>query len=196
MEHHAVEHAIGIYIGLLLLACSVGILVKYFAHVPYTVALTVVGLLIAILKIGPDISETGFGRELIFFVMLPPLLFQGALHVELNRLLAHVWPITIFATIGLLISVFVIGGMFYYGAGLDSFLLALLFGAMVTPTDPVSVLAIFKECNAPADLRHIIEGESLFNDGVGIVVFSIVLEIILSGSELSVSAAVLDFLQS
>ena len=190
---HVIEHAIGIYIGLLLMACLVGVLAKFFAHVPYAVALTLMGLLVAILKIGPDIAETGFGRELIFFVMLPPLLFQGALHMQLNRLKAHVWPIATFASIGLLISVFVIGGVFYFGAGVDSFLLALLFGAMVTPTDPVSVLAIFRECRGPTDLRYIIEGESLFNDGVGIVVFYIIYKMLDGQAEFDAAAALFEF---
>ncbi len=100
---HTIEHSVEIYVGLLLLACLVGILTKWIAHVPYTVALTLVGLLIAVLEIGPKIADTGFSRELIFFVMLPPLLFQGALHIELSRLLRHIWPIVIFASVGLLI---------------------------------------------------------------------------------------------
>ncbi|MBN2560914.1 MAG: sodium:proton antiporter [Phycisphaerae bacterium] len=189
---HSIEHSVGIYIGLLLLACLVGALTKRFAHVPYTVALTLVGLAVALTHIGPDISETGFGRELIFFVMLPPLLFHGALHLELNRLLRQFWPIVTFAVVGLLLSMFVVAGLFYYGSGLtglDGFLIALLFGAMVTPTDPVSVLAVFNECRAPIGLRYIIEGESLFNDGVGIVVFVIVLNMVKAGAGAEFHAA-------
>jgi CPA1 family monovalent cation:H+ antiporter len=194
-----IEHSVGIYLGLLLLACLVGTLTKYLTHVPYTVGLTLVGLVVALSGIGPDISGTDF-KELVFFVMLPPLLFQGALHMELNRLLQHIWPIVTFAVVGLLISMFAIGGIFYWGAGIGdlSFLVALLFGAMVTPTDPVSVLAIFKQCNVPVDLKYIVEGESLFNDGVGIVVFVIVLGMIEgSGGEGGFHAvdAVLEFLK-
>ena len=97
VTEHVIEHATGVYVGLLLLACLVGILTKRFAHVPYTIALTLVGLVVAMLDLGPEISETGFSKELIFFVMLPPLLFQGALHMELNRLMQHFWPILTFA---------------------------------------------------------------------------------------------------
>lgn len=174
---HVIEQSVGLFIGLLLLACLVGALTTYLTHVPYTVALTLVGLLVAVSGIGPDISGIDF-KDLVFFVMLPPLLFQGALHMDLSRLMQHIWPILTFSVVGLLISMFVIGGLFYWGTDVESFLVALLFGAMVTPTDPVSVLAIFKKCNAPVDLKYIIEGESLFNDGVGIVVFVIVLEMI------------------
>ena len=78
---HPIEHTVGIYIGLLLLACVVGIVSKLLTKLPYTVFLTVVGLLIGIFNFGPEISETGFGYELIFFVFLPPLLFQGGFHI-------------------------------------------------------------------------------------------------------------------
>ena len=171
----AIEHTTGIYIGMLLLACVVGIVCKWIAHLPYTIALAVVGLIIAWFHIGPDITKTGFSKELIFFVMLPPLLFQGALHMHLNRLLRHVWPILTFAVLGVLISTLLIGGIYYWVGGVASLLIAMLFGALITPTDPVSVLALFRECNVPADLKYIVEGESLFNDGTGVVVFTIIL---------------------
>ncbi|MCK4660036.1 MAG: sodium:proton antiporter [Phycisphaerae bacterium] len=195
VTEHVIEHATGIYIGLLLLACVVGILTKWFAHVPYTIALTLVGLAVGVFELGPEISETGFSKELIFFVMLPPLLFQGALHMELNRLMSHFWPILTFSVAGVLISTVVIGGLFYWAAGIGCFLLALLFGAMITPTDPVSVLALFRECDVPADLKYLVEGESLFNDGTGVVIFSIILEMIVQGQSFHAGWAVLVFVK-
>ena len=101
---HAIEHAVGIYIGLLLLACVVGIAAKLITHLPYTIFLTLVGLAIGVLHLGPRLEETGFGTELIFFVFLPPLLFQGAMHMELNRLLSHLAPIVCFAVPGVIVS--------------------------------------------------------------------------------------------
>jgi len=190
-----IEQATGVYIGLLLLACLVGALTKFITQIPYTVALTIVGLGIALSPFAPPLEEIGFSRELILFVMLPPLLFQGSLHLDLGRLLRHIWPILTFASLGLIIAMFVIGGLFYWVAGVSVWLIAVLFGAMVTPTDPVSVLAIFKECNAPTDLRYMIEGESLFNDGVGIVVFHIILAMIVTGEEFHTAAAVGEFLK-
>ena len=65
---HPIEHAVGIYIGLLLLACLVAIISKHVSHLPYTIFLTLMGLLIGLLNVGPKIAETGFGHELIFFV--------------------------------------------------------------------------------------------------------------------------------
>lgn len=191
---HVIEHATGVYIGLLLLACLVGIGCKWFAHLPYTIALTVVGLMVALFPWAPRIEETGFGRELIFFVMLPPLLFQGALHMELNRLLSHVWPIMTFAILGVLLSTFIIGGVFWWVGGISSLMIALLFGAMITPTDPVSVLALFRECRVPDDLKYLVEGESLFNDGTGIVVFSLILAMIVEGRPFEPATAAGNFL--
>ncbi len=192
---HPIQHATGIYVGLLLVACLVGTLAKWIAHVPYTVALTVVGLAVALAGVGPAIAETGFSKDLIFFVMLPPLLFHGALHMELNRLLSHLWPILTFAVLGVLISTFVIGGMYFWLGGVSAWLIALLFGSLISPTDPVSVLAIFKEANAPQDLRYLVEGESLFNDGVGVVIFTIILQMVVSGAEFHASYAVLEFVK-
>jgi Na+:H+ antiporter len=190
---HVIEHAVGIYIGLLLLACLVGILVKRLAHLPYTIALILVGLGISFLHLGPKIAETGFSRELIFFVLLPPLLFQGALHLNLNRLLQHIWPILIFAILGVILSTMIIGGVCYWTGVFSSLMIAMLFGAMLSPTDPVSVLAIFKTMKVPKDLRYLMEGESLFNDGTGIVIFSIILSIIVGHTGFSPGEAVFEF---
>ena len=192
---HAIEHATGVYIGLLLLACLVGILTKRIAHLPYTIALTVVGLLIAITHIGPDIEETGFSKDLIFFVMLPPLLFQGALHMDVNRLMQHFWPIFTFAVLGVVLSTVIVGGVFYWVGGIGSLLIAMLFGALITPTDPVSVLSLFRECHVPDDLKYLVEGESLFNDGTGVVVFTIILGMILEGGGFNAEAAGFEFLK-
>ena len=192
---NGIEQAVGIYIGLLLVACLVGAVGKWVAHVPYTIALTLVGLAIGLLHIGPDIGETGFSKDLVFFVLLPPLLFNGALHLELNRLLAQFRPICIFAIFGVLISTFVAGGVFKWIVGVDAMLVGLLFGAMVAPTDPVSVVAIFKEVRVPGGLKYLVEGESLFNDGTGVVIFTIILDLIKDGGEFSAGHAALDFVK-
>jgi CPA1 family monovalent cation:H+ antiporter len=192
---HAIEHAVGIYIGLLLLACTVGITVKLTTHLPYTISLTLVGLGIGVLHFGPDLAETGFSTELIFFVFLPPLLFQGAMHMELNRLLRHIGPIACFAVPGVIVSTLLVGGLVGWLGGVGSILTALLFGALISPTDPVSVLALFRMSRAPEDLRVLVEGESLFNDATGVVLFTILLEAAMTGGELSVGAAAFEFIK-
>ncbi len=192
---HSIEHATGLYIGILLLACSVGIVIKWITHLPYTIALTVVGLLVAVLQFGPKVEETGFSRELIFFVMLPPLLFHGAMHMRLERLRQHVWPIVTFAVVGVVVSTLIVGGIYYWLGGIASLLVAMLFGALITPTDPVSVLALFRECHVPDDLKYLVEGESLFNDGTGIVVFTIILGMLIEDRGFDASAAGLEFIK-
>lgn len=192
---HAIEHAVGIYVGLLLLACVVGIGTKLIAHLPYTTFLTIVGLLIGVFHVGPSIEETGFSAELIFFVFLPPLLFQGAMHVELNHLLRHLAPIACFAVPGVIVSTALVGGLVGWFGGIESVVVALLFGALISPTDPVSVLALFKEANAPSDLRVIIEGESLFNDATGVVLFTILLDAAARNQGLALGAATFEFVK-
>lgn len=180
---------------MLLLACVVGIAAKLITHLPYTIFLTLVGLGIGVLHWGPDLAETGFSTELIFFVFLPPLLFQGAMHMELNRLLKQIGPIACFAVPGVIVSTLLVGGVVGWLGGLSSMLVAMLFGALISPTDPVSVLALFKEADAPEDLRVLMEGESLFNDATGIVLFTILLEAALRGQGLNLGLAALEFVQ-
>jgi CPA1 family monovalent cation:H+ antiporter len=190
---HPIEHAVGIYIGLLLLACLVGIAAKLVTHLPYTIFLTLVGLGIGVLHIGPEIKETGLSRELIFFVFLPPLLFQGAFHMELNRLVRHIGAIVCLAVPGVIVSTLLVGGLVWWQGGISSLLVAMLFGALISPTDPVSVLALFRQAKAPEDLRTLVEGESLFNDATGVVLFTILLEAAMHGGGLSLPNAALEF---
>ncbi len=190
-----VEHAVGIYIGLLLLACGVAIASKMVTHLPYTIFLTLVGLLIGVLGIGPEIKETGFSHDLIFFVFLPPLLFHGAFHMNLNSLLEQFWPIVCFAVPGVIVSTLLVGGVVGWLGGISSMMVAILFGALISPTDPVSVLALFKELGAPEDLKTIVEGESLFNDATGVVLFTILLKAVLGDQGFGFGQAVYEFVK-
>lgn len=190
-----IEHAVGIYIGLLLLACVVAIVSKMVTHLPYTIFLTLVGLLIGVLGIGPEIEKTGFGYHLIFFVFLPPLLFQGAFHMNLNSLLEQFWPIVCLAVPGVIVSTLLVGGLVGWLGGISSMMVAILFGALISPTDPVSVLSLFKEVGAPEDLKTILEGESLFNDATGVVLFTILLKALLSGQEFGFGQAAYEFVK-
>ena len=124
------------------------------------------------------IINTDF-RTLLFDGILSFLLFAGAMHVNFQDLAKEKWSVLLFATLGVLISTFIVGGLTYGAASLIdvelSFLDALLFGALISPTDPIAVMAILKKANIAKSLGIKIEGESLFNDGIGVVVFSVIL---------------------
>jgi len=113
--------------------------------------------------------------------MLAFLLFAGALHVDFDFLKDQKWAIGVMATVGVLISTFIVGTGFWYLAQFFGvqipFAWALVFGALISPTDPVAVLSLLKSINVPHSLEAKIAGESLFNDGVGVVVFTIVVAI-------------------
>lgn len=124
-------------------------------------------------------------KTVLLEVMLSFLLFAGALHTKLDQLAKHKAPILLFATLGVVVSTFLIGGMFYYTAILVGheipFIYCLLFGALISPTDPIAVLGILKDAKAPKNLEIKIVGESLFNDGVGVVVFLVIFSIAQQG---------------
>ncbi len=190
-----IEHAVGIYIGILLLSCVIAIVSKMVTQLPYTIFLTLVGLGIGVLGIGPEIEATGFGHDLIFFVFLPPLLFQGAFHMNLNSLLKQFWPVVFFAVPGVIVSTLLVGGMVGWLGGISSMMVALLFGALISPTDPVSVLALFKKAGVPEDLKILVEGESLFNDATGVVLFTILLETVINGQGFGFGRAAYEFVK-
>ncbi|TNG92055.1 sodium:proton antiporter [Pasteurellaceae bacterium USgator11] len=119
------------------------------------------------------------------------LLFAGALGIKLPILKDQKWEITIFALFSTLASTFIIGGFIYFAAlliGLPiSFIYCVLFGALISPTDPIAVLAIIKNLRAPKRLSMQVEGESLFNDGVGLVIFVTIFTVAFGGAEPTVA---------
>jgi len=124
--------------------------------------------------------------------MLSFLLFAGALHVNLNDLEKQKWVIATLASGGVIASTFIIGGLSWLLFGLldidISLGYCLLFGALISPTDPIAVLGILKKAGVPKSLETKITGESLFNDGVGVVVFLVLLGIVTAGNEATVSS--------
>ena len=124
-------------------------------------------------------------RTLLLDVMLSFLLFAGALHTNFEQLRVQRWPVIVFATLGVLASTFLVGTAVFYIIplfGLQvNYIHCLLFGALISPTDPIAVLGILKQAGAPKKLETKIVGESLFNDGVGVVVFLTIFNIAASG---------------
>ena len=156
-------------IELLLIVSLVAIAVRRL-RVPYTVALVVVGLLITFQQ-GKPIDLTA---ELILALFVPPLVFEAAFHIGFERLRQNLLPILILAVPGVLLTTVAVGLIVAGGVGLP-LISALLFGALISATDPVAVVAVFRALGAPKQLTVLVEGESLLNDGTAIVTFSLVL---------------------
>lgn len=172
---------------LVVLAALFGFINTRYLKLPTTIGLMVITLLftIVVLVIGlfndtlliherELISSIDF-ETVLFDVMLSFLLFAGALHTNFEELKVQRAPVMVFATVGVLISTALVGVSVYFILqiiGLEiAFIYCLLFGALISPTDPIAVLGILKKANAPKKLETKIVGESLFNDGVGVVVF-------------------------
>ncbi|NJB70533.1 CPA1 family monovalent cation:H+ antiporter [Saonia flava] len=131
------------------------------------------------------ISQIDF-KTVLLDVMLSFLLFAGALHTNFEQLKVQRWPILAFSTLGVLMSTFLVGtGVYYllqfFGIHVE-YIHSLLFGALISPTDPIAVLGILKKAGVPKKLETKIVGESLFNDGVGVVIFLTIFHIAESGS--------------
>ena len=166
-----------------------------FVKLPHTIGLLVMALatsffLIFLEAIFPNLGLTdavqaAIGQidffETVMNGMLAFLLFAGALHVDLNLMREQKWPIGLMATFGVILSTFIVGTLFwllahFFGVPI-TYAWALVFGALISPTDPVAVLSLLKSISIPDSLEAKIAGESLFNDGVGVVVFTIIVAV-------------------
>jgi CPA1 family monovalent cation:H+ antiporter len=172
---------------------TIGLMVIAMAS---SLSVVVVDLIVPALQVGPRVSEAlaqiDFHKALMHG-MLSFLLFAGALHVDFSALASRKWAISLMATGGVLMSTFIVGASMWYVLQLFGiaipFMWALVFGALISPTDPVAVLGILKTIKVPKRLEAIIAGESLFNDGVGVVVFTIVLALALGGEQATLGLA-------
>lgn len=192
---------------LVVLAAIFGYVNHRLLKLPHTIGLTIMGALASLAVVAADVLVPGFGpgRAVRGFLqgidfhtalmegMLSFLLFAGALHVDLSMLLRRRWAVLAMATAGVLISTALVGFGFKgisLVLGLDVPLTwCLVFGALISPTDPVAVMGILKLAKVPPTLEAKVAGESLFNDGVGVVVFSILLAVALGGGEFSLIGA-------
>jgi CPA1 family monovalent cation:H+ antiporter len=182
---------------LLIIAAAVAMFTKYI-RLPYTIALVVVGIAMGVLDLLPRMLLT---PELVFHIFLPILLFEAAFNIDLSDLQRNARPIAILALPGLLLATVVTATVSYIGLhlwrGISDFSWGhgLLFGAIVAATDPISVLALFKELGVTRRLSLIVEGESIFNDGVAVVLFGVLLGLV-QGSDVSVLTAMRQFIVS
>jgi len=187
-EHHGiVSTTLTTFISLLAFATVVGVGAK-FVKVPYTIALVLAGLVVAILGAAP--GSAVITHELIIVLLLPPLLFQAGLHLDVDLLQKKAIPVAILAIPGVLVSMVLVALAVRPFLGDQALLPALLFGAMLAPTDPISVLATLKSAKAPSRLKTLIEGESLFNDGTGVVLFLILVAAVFTSGDQETSLSI------
>ncbi|SFE81011.1 cation:proton antiporter [Thermoflexibacter ruber] len=202
--------------GFFSILISISAIFAYFNHrylrLPTAIGLMVLGLLMSVIiliinifiptveqKVEVVLREIDFSAFLLDTILCF-LLFAGSLHVKLPMLFSLKKQIASYATLGVLISTFLIGGLIYYIFplfGLQvSFITCLLFGALISPTDPIAVLGILTKANVPKKVETEIVGESLFNDGTGVVAFLTILQIIQSkGQEIQTSQIALLILE-
>lgn len=171
-----VEELAIVLIILLLVATFVAIFSRRF-KIPYVTGLVLAGL--AITEFLP--GNIGLDSSLILNLFLPILIFEAAINTDISRLRSTIVPISLLAGPGLIISFGVTGLLIKFGLGLD-WIPALLVGVILAVTDTVSVIAVFKEVSVPSRLSTIVNGESLFNDGVALVIFSLLVNVQIMGS--------------
>ena len=180
--------------ALIVLASIFSYLNYRFLKLPSTIGIMVIAIVVSIFLVsfGETVLPRTFGHlhnlmtgidftEVLMGAMLNFLLFAGGIHINIDDLKEQFVPVVIFSTAGVVISTFVVGfGMYYLlplvGISLP-FIYCLLFGALISPTDPVAVLSILKQANVSKSLETKVAGESLFNDGMAVVVFTVVLQL-------------------
>jgi CPA1 family monovalent cation:H+ antiporter len=182
------------------LSAAFGYLNYRYLRLPHTIGLVVIALaaslviiLIEVLYPASSVMEVVSGllvqidfHETVMRGMLSFLLFAGALHVDFTAFKSRARAIALMATLGILISTFLIGWVTWLMLNAfdieTPFIWALVFGALISPTDPVAVLGLFKTVNVPETLEAKMAGESLFNDGVGVVIFTVVVAVAVGGN--------------
>lgn len=192
---------------LIVLAAVLGYLNYRFLKLPSSIGLTVMGAVASLLVVALDriLPGADFARDVVRFIagidfhttlmdgMLSFLLFAGALHVDWGEMRRGRWPILVLSTIGVALSTALVAGGFLLLASLLGLevppIWCFVFGALISPTDPVSVMGVLKRASVSPALEATVAGESLFNDGVGVVIFTILLASALSGEAFSVAHA-------
>lgn len=175
------------FIGVTAIAAMLSLINKKVLRLPDTIGVMILAIVISLLlAVFSYFDEASFSlicntvqgldfRSFLFDFLLGFLLFAGAIHVNIKELTEESRSVFLYATLGVLVSTFVVGTFFYFAAGLFglsiSYLYCLVFGALISPTDPIAVLALLQKAGTSKSTEIKIVGESLFNDGVGIVIF-------------------------
>ena len=179
--------AIRLFVAFVALAAVIGLL-TYRRALPFSVALVVLGLGVSVLAGGPVVSVT---PDLVLLVLLPGLVFDAAYRLDWHHLRQSFGGIALLAVPGVIVTALIVAGILYLATGLP-IELGFVVGAMVAATDPVAVVATFRRLGAPPRLQTLLEGESLFNDGTALVVFTIAIGAV--SAEVGLAEGVLVFL--
>ena len=158
------------FVALLAIAVAVALVTQRLS-IPYSVALVVAGLVLAL---ADPISGVGITPELILVVFIPGLVFEAAYHIDLGQLRRSFASVSVLAVLGVVITAGLVAAIVSATTGLD-LSLAFVLGAIVCATDPVATVAVFRQLHAPKSLATVVEAESLLNDGTGVVLFTIAL---------------------
>ena len=168
--------------GLLTLATLVHSVTKRL-HIPFAVGLLLAGLLLSLglqSVMGMRVEYLQFSPEIIFYVFLPTLIFESAYHIKFRQFRGVLREVSLLATLGVALSAGIVAAACHFLLGLPLGV-ALLFGVLISATDPVAVLAIFKELKVPKKLVTIVDGESLINDGTALVAFQFLFKFVVLG---------------
>ncbi len=172
---------------LIAIAAGVAVLARRFEF-PFTVALVLAGFAATLLG---DLVEVDVSADVILFLLVPPLLFEATLHLAWPKLKADLFPALVLALVGTLIGTVAIGALTRVGLDLP-WEAAFAFGALISATDPVAVIAFFRSLGTPKRLSVLVEGESLFNDAVAVVAFGLAIEAA-EGEAFTFGGALTDF---
>lgn len=178
--------------ALLALAVAVGLVARRL-RLPLSVVLVLVGLLISAVGLRPEVGrlEGEAFEEVVVFLFLPVLVFAAALGLDLRAFVRDLGAVLALAVVAFLLSAALVGAALHLVLG-TALVVAFLFGALISATDPVAVVAVFREVGVPRRLLTLVEGESLLNDGVAIVLFAVLLRAATGGS-VSLAGGTLDF---
>lgn len=172
---------------LLLIASAVAVLARRL-RIPYTVGLVIIGLALSLLSS----TVLRVSPQIILALLVPPLIFEAAFHLRWDDLRRDFWLILLLTIPGVVLTTLFVGGVVAWGTGL-TIQAALVLGALISATDPVAVVALFRRLGVPRRLQVLLEGESLFNDGTAIVMFNLMIAIALAG-QFDLVSSVRDFI--
>jgi Na+:H+ antiporter len=184
---------------LIVLSAAYGYINHRYLRLPFTIGMMVIALVSSLIIVGigylsPAFKNAAFDEiksidfsQILLNVMLSFLLFAGAINIDAASLNEERYPVILFATFGVIISTIIIGTLVYYFMKIIGqpfeYIYCLLFGSLISPTDPIAVLGILKDARIPKSLEIKITGESLFNDGVAVVVFVSIFQVAKIGIE-------------